>query len=94
MTRPGMREWALGARGRIVTWPAPDAYVLVEGVLLRMGTDIPGMAPGTEVVVGLDAEGRTLVAHGTTPGERGRVDRGRPRTGGPAIREDGGPGDE
>ncbi|MFE2941437.1 hypothetical protein ACFXKG_20590 [Streptomyces sp. NPDC059255] len=82
----GMREWALGARGRIVTWPAPDAYVLVEGVLLRMGTDTPGMAPGTEVVVGHDAEGRTLVAHGTTPGER--------EDGGPGMREDGWPGDE
>ncbi|OON80690.1 hypothetical protein GBW32_28005 [Streptomyces tsukubensis] len=58
-----MHEWALGATGRIVTWPAPDAYVLVEGVLLRMRPDIPGTPPGTEVVVGHDAERRSLVAH-------------------------------
>ncbi|MFI2375501.1 hypothetical protein ACH5AO_10575 [Streptomyces sp. NPDC018964] len=70
----GIREWALGAPGRIVTWPAPDAYVLVEGVLLRMRPDTPGTAPGTEVVVGCDTERRTLVAHRTPPGnEDGRT---------------------
>ncbi|MEU6099970.1 hypothetical protein [Streptomyces flaveolus] len=63
----GMREWALGAPGRIVTWPAPDAYVLVEGVLLRMRPDSPDMPPGTEVVVGHDTERRGLVAHRAAP---------------------------
>ncbi|MYR41465.1 hypothetical protein GTW67_05375 [Streptomyces sp. SID5910] len=63
-----MREWALGAPGRIVTWPAPDAYVLVEGVLLRMRPDPPDMPPGTEVVVGQDTERRSLVAHRAAPG--------------------------
>ncbi|MFD8204073.1 hypothetical protein [Streptomyces sp. NPDC059701] len=64
----GMREWALGAPGRIVTWPMPDTYVLVEGVLLRMRPDPPGMPPGTEVVVGTDTAGHRLVARGATPG--------------------------
>ncbi|MET8824413.1 hypothetical protein ABZX40_07625 [Streptomyces sp. NPDC004610] len=64
----GMRDWVLGAPGRIVTWPAPDAYVLVDGVLLRMRPDRPGTAPGTEVVVGLAPDGRTLLARTTPPG--------------------------
>ncbi|MCX5107819.1 hypothetical protein OOK13_04665 [Streptomyces sp. NBC_00378] len=57
-----MERWGHGAPGRIVTWPAPDAYVLVEGVLLRVLPDSPGMAPGTEVVVWFDASRRRLVA--------------------------------
>ncbi|MEU3663696.1 hypothetical protein AB0E77_28725 [Streptomyces sp. NPDC032940] len=62
-----MREWALGAPGRIVTWPAPDAYVLVEGVLLRMRPDSPDMPPGTEVVVGRDDGRPGLVARRAVP---------------------------
>ncbi|MFF6974284.1 MULTISPECIES: hypothetical protein [Streptomyces] len=53
MTR-GMVEWAHGCSGRTVTWPAPDAYVLVDGVLLRMETEPPGLPPGTAVTVGHD----------------------------------------
>ncbi|OIJ97063.1 hypothetical protein BIV23_31735 [Streptomyces monashensis] len=58
-----MAEWARGARGRTVTWPAPDMYVLVEGVLLRMLPDSPETPVGTEVVVGYDTGLRRLVAH-------------------------------
>ncbi|MFE9632011.1 hypothetical protein [Streptomyces sp. NPDC006463] len=65
----GMEKWGHGAPGRIITWPAPDAYVLVEGVLLRMLPDSPGMAPGTEVVVRYDASRHRLLAR-----EAGRAD--------------------
>ncbi|MEV5311210.1 MULTISPECIES: hypothetical protein [unclassified Streptomyces] len=66
----GMEEWGHGARGRIVTWPAPDAYVLVEGVLLRMLPDTPGLPPGTEVEVRHDPARGGLVAHATAdPGD-------------------------
>ncbi|MFF5933108.1 hypothetical protein [Streptomyces sp. NPDC012508] len=58
----GMEQWGHGAPGRIITWPAPDAYVLVDGVLLRMLPETPGMAPGTEVVVRYDPERRRLLA--------------------------------
>ncbi|MEU9700501.1 hypothetical protein [Streptomyces sp. NPDC047981] len=58
----GMERWGHGAPGRIVTWPAPDAYVLVDGVLMRMLTDPPEMIPGTEVVVRYDAGRRRLLA--------------------------------
>ncbi len=63
----GMAEWAHGAPGRTVTWPAPDTYVLVEGVLLRMLPDDPGTPAGTEVVVGYDTERRRLVAYREPP---------------------------
>ncbi|MCX5393760.1 hypothetical protein [Streptomyces sp. NBC_00094] len=69
----GMEEWGHGAPGRIVTWPAPDAYVLVEGVLLRMVPDSPGMAPGAEVVVRYDASRHRLVAR--EPDGTDRADR-------------------
>ncbi|MBB5121298.1 hypothetical protein AF335_18190 [Streptomyces eurocidicus] len=58
-----MEKWGHGAPGRIITWPAPDAYVLVEGVLLRVLPDSPGMAPGTEVVVRYDAARHRLLAY-------------------------------
>ncbi|MFJ6466555.1 hypothetical protein ACIQM0_37050 [Streptomyces sp. NPDC091387] len=69
----GMEKWGHGAAGRVVTWPAPDAYVLVEGVLLRMSMDAPGMVPGTEVVVRHDAARNQLLAHAS---EAARLDRG------------------
>ncbi|MFG2986650.1 hypothetical protein ACGFYQ_36320 [Streptomyces sp. NPDC048258] len=74
----GMEEWGgHGAPGRIITWPAPDAYVLVEGVLLRMLPDSPGMVPGTEVVVRFDASRGRLVAQGAAGGDgAARVDEG------------------
>lgn len=72
-----MDVWGHGARGRIVTWPAPDAYVLVEGVLLRMLPDPPGLPPGTEVVVRHDAAHGRLVAQAAEPGgDEGGVVRG------------------
>ncbi|MFD0355352.1 hypothetical protein ACFVHW_16700 [Streptomyces sp. NPDC127110] len=40
----------------------PDSYVLVEGVLLRMLPDSPGMVPGAEVVVRYDSARRLLLA--------------------------------
>ncbi|MFG2771074.1 hypothetical protein [Streptomyces sp. NPDC048350] len=58
----GMEQWGHGSPGRIITWPAPDAYVLVDGVLLRMLPETPGMAPGTEVVVRYDPEQGRLLA--------------------------------
>lgn len=64
-----MEKWAHGAPGRIVTWPAPDAYVLVEGVLLRVLPDSPGMAPGTEVVVRHDAARHRLLAREAGPAD-------------------------
>ncbi|MFD4029846.1 hypothetical protein ACFWVP_04765 [Streptomyces sp. NPDC058637] len=67
----GMDEWGHGAAGRIVTWPAPDAYVLVEGVLLRMPPDPPGMPPGTEVTVRYDAARQGLVAFDAARQEHG-----------------------
>ncbi|MEU9948613.1 hypothetical protein P8A21_06080 [Streptomyces poriferorum] len=66
-----MEEWGHGATGRIITWPAPDAYVLVEGVLMRMLPGSPGMAPGTEVVVRYDPERQRRLAHAV-----GRTDEG------------------
>ncbi|MET9678414.1 hypothetical protein ABZY68_35810 [Streptomyces sp. NPDC006482] len=82
----GMEAWGHGAPGRIVTWPAPDAYVLVEGVLLRMVPDSPGMAPGAEVVVRYDASRHRLVARepdGTDGTDRAdRADRADRVTGG------------
>ncbi|MFJ9820647.1 hypothetical protein ACIRU3_36325 [Streptomyces sp. NPDC101151] len=52
-----------------MTWPAPDTFVLVEGVLLRMLPDSPDTPVGTEVVVGYDAIRRRLVAR-TATGEK------------------------
>ncbi|TWV57924.1 hypothetical protein FRZ03_01435 [Streptomyces misionensis] len=49
-----MTEWADGRTGRTVTWPAPDAYVLVDGVLLRTVPEPPGLPPGTPVTVRRD----------------------------------------
>ncbi|MFJ7777605.1 hypothetical protein [Streptomyces yangpuensis] len=67
----GMEQWGHGAPGRVITWPDPDTYVLVEGVLLRMLPDSPGMAPGTEVVVRHDAARRVLVACSTARTDEG-----------------------
>ncbi|MET8629576.1 hypothetical protein ABZW30_38595 [Kitasatospora sp. NPDC004669] len=69
----GMDEWARGAAGRTVTWPAPDTYVLVEGVLLRMLPEAPATPRGTEVVVGLDETSGRLVAR---PADRDGAARG------------------
>lgn len=59
----GMAGWAHGRAGRTVTWPAPDTYVLVDGVLLRMVPKPPGLPPGTAVTVRNDPERQRLVAH-------------------------------
>jgi hypothetical protein len=70
MTR-GMWGWAHGCAGRTVTWPAPDVYVLVEGVLLRMRPEPAGVPTGTAVTVRLDDAERRLVAHAVPAGEAG-----------------------
>lgn len=63
-------RWADGAEGRVVTWPDPEAYVLVEGVLLRMSVDAPGpLPPGTGVRVRWDARADLLRAYGTGSGD-------------------------
>ncbi|MDW6056823.1 hypothetical protein SAZ11_00240 [Streptomyces sp. FXJ1.4098] len=56
-----------------MTWPAPDTYVLVDGVLLRMVPEPPGLPPGTAVSVRHDPERQRLVAHanGTADGTAG-----------------------
>ncbi|PZT75259.1 hypothetical protein DNK56_15755 [Streptomyces sp. AC1-42W] len=46
-----MIEWGDGRTGRTVTWPTPDTYVLVDGVLLRTEAEPPGLPPGTAVTV-------------------------------------------
>ncbi|MCB5164125.1 hypothetical protein LG634_04650 [Streptomyces bambusae] len=46
-----------------MTWPDPDAYVLVDGVMLRMSVRSPGpAAPGTRVQVQWDPRQGALVA--------------------------------
>ncbi|GAA2692023.1 hypothetical protein ACXZ65_01940 [Streptomyces aculeolatus] len=70
MTR-GMAGWADGRAGRTVTWPAPDAYVLVEGVLLRMRPEPAGVPPGTAVTVRLDPAEQRLAAHAGPETEAG-----------------------
>ncbi|MFF7177621.1 hypothetical protein [Streptomyces sp. NPDC008121] len=57
-----MERWAHGAVGRLTTWPDPDGYVLVEGVLLRVRVQPGGLAPGAEVEVRHDSAGGRLVA--------------------------------
>ncbi|MEV6109603.1 hypothetical protein AB0M28_33585 [Streptomyces sp. NPDC051940] len=53
---------ALGP-GRVVTYPDPDAYVLVDGVLVRVA--VPGGLPGDEAVLAPDAgSGRPVVLGG------------------------------
>lgn len=64
-----MEKWAHGVSGRTVTWPAPDTYVLVEGVLLRMVPDPPGLPPGTDVVVRHDMARGRLVARAAVSGD-------------------------
>lgn len=83
-----MDEWGHGAAGRIVTWPAPDAYVLVEGVLLRMLPDPPGMPPGTEVVVRYDAARQGLVAFDAAWQGHGASDAARQEHGASEAAED------
>lgn len=52
---------AHGSVGRVVTWPAPDAYVLVEGVLLRaLPADVEAV-PGLRVRLAFDPERGRLV---------------------------------
>ncbi|MCT2591576.1 hypothetical protein LHJ74_17000 [Streptomyces sp. N2-109] len=58
-----MRQWADGSPGRIITWPDPDAYVLVDGVLLRAHPHSPGLAPGADVEVRLDPAQQRLIAY-------------------------------
>ncbi|NGN68009.1 hypothetical protein G5C51_29430 [Streptomyces sp. A7024] len=44
-----MPGWADGRSGRTVTYPDPDAYVLIDGVLLRARIEPAGCPPGTRV---------------------------------------------
>ncbi|MEU9117219.1 hypothetical protein AB0D04_37065 [Streptomyces sp. NPDC048483] len=45
-----------GSVGRVVTWPDPDAYVLVDGVLVRaLPLVADALLPGSEVTVRWDA---------------------------------------
>lgn len=62
-TPRGMEQWAQGSVGRIVTWPDPDAYVLVDGVLLRLLPLSPGLEPGSEAEVRYDVVRQRLVAY-------------------------------
>ncbi|SCE61792.1 hypothetical protein GA0115261_111895 [Streptomyces sp. OspMP-M43] len=57
-----MVGWAHGAVGRVTTWPDPDVYVLVEGVLLRALPQAPGLLPGAAAELLADpVTGRLLV---------------------------------
>jgi hypothetical protein len=40
--------------GRVTTWPDPDTYVLVDGVLLRALPEAPGLMPGDTAELRLD----------------------------------------
>ncbi|MFJ3308179.1 hypothetical protein ACIPSA_34845 [Streptomyces sp. NPDC086549] len=62
----GMDEWADGRTGRTVTWPDPDAYVLVEGVLLRVLPQPRALMPGTDVTVRRDPSRGRLVGYANT----------------------------
>ncbi|MFE1443702.1 hypothetical protein [Streptomyces sp. NPDC058739] len=57
----GMVRWAHGAVGRVTTWPDPDVYVLVEGVLLRALPEAPGLLPGAAAEVRADPSGGRLL---------------------------------
>ncbi|WP_311667565.1 hypothetical protein [Streptomyces chisholmiae] len=61
------RRAADGVLGRVVTWPAPDAFVLVEGVLLRATPQGEGVRPGAGVRLRLDPDGRRLLALAARP---------------------------
>lgn len=75
-----MEQWGHGAPGRVITWPDPDTYVLVEGVLLRMLPDSPGLAPGAEVVVRYDAARHLLLARAAARADEDGADEdGAPR---------------
>ncbi|WP_037820823.1 hypothetical protein [Streptomyces sp. NRRL B-3229] len=46
---------------RVVTWPAPDAYVLVDGLLLRALPTGVDAIPGRWVRLAFDPEQRRLL---------------------------------
>ncbi|MFE2886361.1 hypothetical protein ACUXZZ_23480 [Streptomyces graminifolii] len=53
---------AHGSVGRVVTWPAPDAYVLVDGLLLRALPACVDAIPGLWVRLAFDSgQGRLLI---------------------------------
>ncbi|MFJ4201971.1 hypothetical protein ACIP2Y_20365 [Streptomyces sviceus] len=52
---------AHGSVGRVVTWPAPDAYVLVDGLLLRALPAHVDAIPGLRVRLDFDPEQERLL---------------------------------
>ncbi|WP_329273006.1 hypothetical protein [Streptomyces sp. NBC_01451] len=52
---------AHGSVGRVVTWPAPDAYVLVDGLLLRALPAGVHATPGLRVRLEFDTGQERLV---------------------------------
>ncbi|MEN8656226.1 hypothetical protein ABCR94_38060 [Streptomyces sp. 21So2-11] len=58
---------AHGSVGRVVTWPAPDAYVLVDGLLLRARPAGVHAIPGLRVRLAFDAEQGRLVMTESEP---------------------------
>ncbi|WP_406166956.1 hypothetical protein [Streptomyces sp. NBC_00996] len=64
---------AHGSVGRVVTWPAPDAYVLVDGVLLRALPARVDAIPGRLVRLAFDSgKGRLLMTE-ADPGDDPRT---------------------
>ncbi|MFJ2645478.1 hypothetical protein ACIO1C_01865 [Streptomyces sp. NPDC087420] len=63
-----MDEWADGATGRVMTWPDPDVYVLVDGVLLRAVPSAPGLVRGSEAALRHDPDLGRLTASATGAG--------------------------
>ncbi|MGA5446174.1 hypothetical protein ACPCVO_05900 [Streptomyces umbrinus] len=59
---------AHGSVGRVVTWPAPDAYVLVDGLLLRALPARVHAIPGLRVRLAFDTEQGRLVMAEADPG--------------------------
>jgi hypothetical protein len=51
-----------GVLGRVVTWPNPEVYVLVDGVLLRAAVEGGDVVPGRTVGLRLDQLGRLVAA--------------------------------
>lgn len=60
---------AHGSVGRVVTWPAPDAYVLVDGLLLRALPAGVDAIPGLRVRLAFDSEQGRLLMTEADPGD-------------------------
>jgi hypothetical protein len=63
-TLSAMAPWqaADGGVGRVVTWPSPEAFVLVDGVMLRAWPQSDGALPGASVRLRFDAARQRLLA--------------------------------